>query len=293
MAPPIADRMVESRQVNTGALMRRTLDSPSRYPGQDVNDAEGNFAYKLQSGFDGYMLAHYYQQRPTDMVWHYDINGYGLASSKVKIFTNKQPYNMMVYGLTGCTSVVVLSRLGAYSSHLWESHGFMGDSEGGENFQIEVLDATWEGGRGRDNMPALKDQIGEKMRPFESKDAADWAGLVEGNQVRTFIVTPAWDEDPNHFEGDLRWTELVEKLRVSLEGWIPGSQPSIVPYPQDPYYTQEEMMEVIASQKASGRGKLLIQYDPKERVDSPEGGKGCGVQKSRLRFYVGHNPAAM
>lgn len=55
----------------------------------------------------------------------HDVNGAsGISSSRFIEFDDKD-HNVFVEALVGCTSVVVVSRQGAWMSHLWENPGFM------------------------------------------------------------------------------------------------------------------------------------------------------------------------
>lgn len=52
---------------------------------------------------------------------------------------DEQEHNIYVTGLVGCTSVIVVSRLGAWASHFWETPSFSFTGEN-DRFQADVLD---------------------------------------------------------------------------------------------------------------------------------------------------------
>lgn len=252
-------------------------------------------------------MAHYYGRYPTDRLEHFQVGGgdgvlpYGLPSAKVKLFADVQgQYNLMLEGLVGCTSIVVVSRLGVYISHLWEVHGFSAGPfpDGKLAFETEVLRDTAEGGKGRSNMPALLEQVGKEGTPFHIPDAEKWAGLRDGNMVRSFIFTPGFTVDTPTSDGrtrrpgDIRYDVLIGRLQEALGKWIPDSQPKVVSYPRNYIENDAAMKREWVRQWYVPDGKILFQYDAKERVDEEAkevNGKQqkCKVQKSRFRLFNG------
>lgn len=65
----------------------------------------------------------------------------GVSSSRFTYFDNAE-HNILVEGLVGCTSVVVVSRLGAWASHFWEAPSFrdQNNGQGTDPFVLDVLD---------------------------------------------------------------------------------------------------------------------------------------------------------
>lgn len=65
------------------------------------------------------------------------IGAVGVSSSQFVAFDNSE-HNIYVSGLEGCTSVIVVSRLGAFASHHWEtpSFSFTGPND---QFQADVI----------------------------------------------------------------------------------------------------------------------------------------------------------
>lgn len=93
----------------------------------------------------------------------------GISNSRFEKFSASE-LNLIVAGLRGCTSIIVVSRKGAWVSHLWESPGF--------NLAFE-----------RDVMRYLKDgrkaEIDTEPLPDAVREAFDDAG-----HTKVFIMTP-------------------------------------------------------------------------------------------------------
>lgn len=191
-------------------------------------------------------------------------------------------------------------------SHLWETPAFVGkrDSETGailpRTFEWDVMYQVPFGGP---RITGLKGQSRGEGKPFAIEGAETWGGLRDGNVVRTFIVTPSWPIPGNGVvgsrgqvprPGELRYPTEIEQIRQALNNWVPDSNPEVVTYPAE-FGWMDELVPLLAS---TAKGKVLVQYDPKERVDKETkmvDGKEvqCDVKKSKLRLMVENRPDPM
>ena len=97
----------------------------------------------------------------------------GVSSSRFVAFDD-QDHNIYVHGLRGCTSVIVVSRLGAFASHLWEAPGFQ------SRFQSDVLN-----------------YLTNELQPHT-------ATFGDSTTTKIYIMTPATKENNLDGDGDLR-----------------------------------------------------------------------------------------
>ena len=135
-------------------------------------------------------------------------------------------------------------------------------------------------------MPALP-PLASRGLAFDSRDAEKWANLAGGNQVRTFIFTPANKKDEP--QGKWRYRPKVERLVRELNAWVPNSQPTVFTYPQD---ASEPKPHIEWAIKHTPRGKIFVQYEPDQRVvKETKGVDGqmveCSTVKSALRIFNG------
>jgi hypothetical protein len=103
-------------------------------------------------------------------------NGAGASSSQFVAFDSGD-HNIFVGGLEGCTSVIVVSRLGAFMSHYWENPAFE-FTGAADRFQADVLDNLTEG-----------------LQP----QAATFADITTSN---IFIMTPTTQDNNLNGPGD-------------------------------------------------------------------------------------------
>ena len=296
---------VSKRQDLNSTLVRRAFEDPYAHVGND-NDATD------PSGFAGFMLSYYYERRKVEFVLHNDQGEGaldGISSATVKRFVDVEQedprYNLMVEGLYGCTSLVIISRLGIYLSHLYDLPGFT-EWRGGK------LDGVWYDpypsmfdehvmqnipyGRSRPGdaqpMPALLDFSNSPRGIFKTKDSAQWTHMSAGNSVKAFIVTPRnWLDDPRD---EIRYPQLVDRLRDAVKIWVPNSNPEIVGYKQDTDRRHSTDEDRKRQRWFSAHGKILIEFDAKNRVDKipREGGGECDLWFSSVRMFVGEDTGA-
>ncbi|EME81801.1 uncharacterized protein MYCFIDRAFT_78767 [Pseudocercospora fijiensis CIRAD86] len=115
------------------------------------------------------------EERSVNVV-HDNAGQVGLSSSRFRYFDASET-NIYVTGLAGCTSILVVSRLGAYISHLWEPS--FTEPGGPPNFQADVIDYL---NNGRAGGEADTEPLGALVQ-----------GGVFGDTATTkiFIMTPA------------------------------------------------------------------------------------------------------
>lgn len=176
-------------------------------------------------------------------------------------------------------------------SHIWEVPSFSARYPGEPTTFRDVLRWIPNGIAGFDdevNLPSLLASTERESTPFHVANAEKWAGLSEGNVVRSFIITPAYlvggDGPPEYNDikpGGLRYAMRVEMLKQKLNSWVPNSQAEVIPYPQD-WWQKKKAVDYFKFHTA--RGKILFQYDPKERVQGEEDGgwKGSGMRRAEV-----------
>lgn len=166
-------------------------------------------------------------------------------------------------GLYGCTSLVIVSRLGWYFTHWWESISFDPDPQWGftdatDALQRSVLDPLVRGA-GRGLTPA-----------HPSLSAA--GGTFSGSSVRAFLVIPS-----RSYSGDRRG------YRTAWDS-IKNTVGSIVP-DLDPGQHNDRWQEITCRRLESNNpaldesaaGHVLVKYDP----DDP-----AGSGQQRLALWV-------
>lgn len=99
----------------------------------------------------------------------------GWSSSRFGKFEDAE-FNVMVVGLRGCTSVVVVSRQGVWASHFWKGPGF----NTLENFKTDILDYMKDGRKDEISTIPLADAVKEAFEDTQ--------------HTKIFIMTPATTE---------------------------------------------------------------------------------------------------
>ncbi|KAI9718522.1 MAG: hypothetical protein M1812_003973 [Candelaria pacifica] len=180
------------------------------------------------------------------------------SSALVRKFNNER-VNLAVYGLYGCTSVLVVSNQGIWASHFWENPSFVNANR----FQNEVLVAL-EDGDGTDDMPGIRRYTG--FREFLNVAEVPQAIIVTP-RVRTSLVV-----------GNLLFGVQVNQISTTLRGLIPNSIPIVIEYvPTDARTSQST---------DNPSGKMLVQFDPDQR--QYEAKKDCpAVQQARVSVWSG------
>lgn len=205
----------------------------------------------------------------------------GKSSAEVITFDPAAPqFSVMERHLFGCTTIVVVSRLGVYMAHLWEVPAFLSPDRGftPPSFDTDVMEQVPNGDPGRTTMPSLLGLRGEGqiLSPDE-----------EWNTVHSFIITPRYENAQKHYGDGYIYKDLVSRIEAGMREWMPDSELKVVSYPQDP----ENADFHLEKAGKTARGKVLVQYDPKNyfEIQTERGpdGKRCIEWWSRVRMYVG------
>lgn len=139
----------------------------------------------------------------------------GISSSRFEPFVTDE-FNMLVEGLRGCTSIMVVSRKGAWSSHLWESPAFTTT-----RFQQDVIDYMRDG---RPNGEANTEPLGSLVDQ----------GVFGDDTTKIFIMTPATlslDMDEN-FVGASRTSSQGDNVPLFGPEAPPGWSDRLTPLNQ-------------------------------------------------------------
>ncbi|KAK2765092.1 hypothetical protein FQN54_008791 [Arachnomyces sp. PD_36] len=216
----------------------------------------------------------------------------------------KKVLSIAVTGLYGCTSVIVISRRGAWASHIWEGIFAHADDD---NFQQEVIDKIHRG----DNTDEHKFGVDQ----LRNQEGVGSRGVIFGDQtdpeydpkVHVFVVTPrtrvdivvSTDPERNNRFSNLRapaiYSSREKQIRNNLrETFGPISFERLITYaPLVPSKAEvDDLQKAEGAEKARAerdairqrladadfdtpRGKVMIQYRP---------GKGC--REAGWRMFV-------
>lgn len=191
-----------------------------------------------------------------------DGDGSAVSSALFHELKN-EPYNMVVRGLYGCTSVVVVSERAVWMSHHWEVPFFSpGSWEIGsqDQFRKGVLDELVDGGP---QISGLKQYTGQDG-PFALH-----------YRPAAYVVRPEGAGRPDYDKAyDAKVYQIVDTVKDILGVGIP---------PLPITYTRSGGDNAV-----SPKGKILFQYDPAQD-DSPANG-GCPIQKAMERVWVEDKP---
>ncbi|KAH0432063.1 hypothetical protein CcaCcLH18_06718 [Colletotrichum camelliae] len=180
---------------------------------------------------------------------------------------------LVVYGLYGCTSVVVLSQRGAWASHIWEKV-FTSHIE--NDFTLRAIKELHTGVGTNDKLTEYREWGIDDLR--DKPDAGD-RGIIFGDgtpadndlPIQVFIFTPrerppnsATVEvrlDPNYNAGDILYGPRISQLHAHLLGTFSATSTKVdvIDYAPKTLGTTQELVD---EDVAESRGKLLIQYQP-------------------------------
>jgi hypothetical protein len=176
---------------------------------------------------------------------------------------------IVLTGLRGCTSLIVVSEEAVWISHLWEDPSFIGNND---IFKAQVLDPI-DVGDGTPQMPGLRQYTvpGGVFAPETYPQAV--------------IVTPLDGSGT-----DLKFGDKVKQLQIKLKSVVAGlktlnenSDVAVVasypPFRSDPR---------IADSRKWVNGKVLFQYDPDEWATYGDPGvEDCVYeQAAKLKVWV-------
>lgn len=208
----------------------------------------------------------------TQYVWADWLNIHaGRSTGIIHVLENKKK-DAAVHGLFGCTSVVVVSKVGVWISHFWQVPSFRADLANYNrartgpdiaNFDEQVIQEMQDGGP---NIPGLK----PLTAPREIFD--------EVYKPRWTIVTP---RDFTGVVGSWLYQPEVDEIQDVLRELFPNAPPSIIDY--EPKSDDDSQMNTPS-------GKILFQYDPFDTmVQDPN--RPCDVyQLARYRLWVEDRP---
>lgn len=161
----------------------------------------------------------------------------GVSSSKYTAFDEAE-HNILVQGLEGCTSVIVVSRKGAWASHFWERPSF---TSGDAKFQADVISF-------------LNTDLGGH--------AADWA---DSATTKVFIMTPAPEANdldgngnPSNGNNPQKYPDQVGAITTALNTIVPGATIQTFVY-------QVQRNEVFL--RSGAYGKAMILYSNNQNFD--------------------------
>ncbi|KAF0329628.1 hypothetical protein GQ607_003196 [Colletotrichum asianum] len=191
-----------------------------------------------------------------------------------------------VHGLWGCTSVVVLSRRGAWASHIWE----MAFASRSDNYFADRAIFDLHSGAGTNNELTAYREWGIDDLRYQA-DAGD-RGVIFGDgtpadndlPIQVYIFTPrhrppesATDEvrkDPNYMAGTLLYGKRIGELhdhlyktfsatstqvKVDVIDYAPRTKLKVWDGSGERPMTPDDLGDINIKQS---RGKLLIQYQP-------------------------------
>ena len=195
------------------------------------------------------------------------------ASTGLAYFLAGRRWTWGVRGMYGCTSVLVSSKAGVWMSHFWEIGGFRAKRENWlqprKQEDIDAFNSVFLGPMedGGPFIPGLAQYIVE---------GAAFHGSQEPNYA---IFTQREANENNAFvPGTLRYQSEIDAIQGVLRRLFPGAEGSIVDY--------EPREDEISQGDTSPSGKLILQYDPAERlVANPQ--NPCEVtQCAMIRTYL-------
>lgn len=166
----------------------------------------------------------------------------GISSSRFTDFDEAE-HNIYVEALTGCTSVIVVSRKGAWMSHLWEGPSFILP----QNFQPDVLDYL------RINLGAHAAAFSDNAKAFIMTPAPENLNLRNNNGQRTDLIN---GNNPQ------KYPDQVGRIRATLNDMLPGVAVENFVY-------QVQLDDGALEHGAYGKAMVsTLCLDPKSRVQS-------------------------
>ncbi|KAK2733531.1 hypothetical protein CKAH01_08326 [Colletotrichum kahawae] len=192
-----------------------------------------------------------------------------------------------VHGLWGCTSVVVLSRRGAWASHIWEK-AFSSPIE--DDFTLRAIMDLHSGAGTNDESTEYREWGIDDLR--YQPDAGD-RGIIFGDgtpadndlPIQVFIFTPrerppssATDDvrkDPNYMTGGFLYGPRIAQLHAHLHGTFSATSTQV-------------RVDVI---DYAPRTKVEKWEGPDERPDTPDELGDTNIRESRGKMLIQYQPA--
>ena len=153
-------------------------------------------------------------------------------------------------GLFGCTSVIAISRLGVWVSHIWQKpfEPFAGGGLGSPMFQQEVIDFLRNGNQ-------AFDRLGTPVTSPGLLGLNKLALKNDKNQPQFLIMTPRSIE-ANAVPGQLRYPAEIAAITAQLNNIAPGVPVIPLDY--------AALQQIPASEPKEPKGKIMIQYSPNQ-----------------------------
>ncbi|KJX92212.1 hypothetical protein TI39_contig5890g00001 [Zymoseptoria brevis] len=221
------------------------------------------------------------------------------STSIARPFQDEQ-FNVGIRGLYGCTSVIAVSRRGAWMSHIWEVPTFS-SGKGTEADLTTWMEQAQIGiftGDGTKYFPGLN------QFTAGDPDASFFDSMKYGqttNKVTVFIVTPAKAgaklETPKSPFDSVKYPAEIKRLWTALDGTY--NNVKVATYDDSHGATDPALRD---AKLAAGKGRAFIQYTPRANKPpdpAPAGGQpgsstnpapACEKQQAHLRLWVYGNP---
>lgn len=244
------------------SIKKRTMDGPTEFNGS----------------FDMF-FRHYAATKRADVFWPRSANSEGFSNSRLKELKSG-PYNAMLWGLFGCTAVIVASEKAIYIAHFFEVPTFNSDPSSG----IVFTDPTIFERDVKNMLTTGYDQKDDKGEPWMESLAkhtlpGGFFHADEDTHLIAIIVTPR-----NPLTGSPMYEWAVNELESFLRTLIPGLQ---TPNP-GPVFLYDKSNDYQSNDPSSAIGKVLIQYNPDEWAEIVP---GCGQTAAALiRVWIERNP---
>ncbi|KAI1384277.1 uncharacterized protein F4822DRAFT_434215 [Hypoxylon trugodes] len=203
------------------------------------------------SNIDQYIISTLSSSGAEGLAWNK-----GIAVSKYYQFLNKA-FVKYVAGVTGCTSIIVISEKGAWISHFMET-GFMPDD--GRKTDRDQLDAAVKDGNSNYERPAdLAVENGDL-----NKDSQSVQIYVSG--PCTYTTDASGNKVCDEKDGAPNWEYTrIDTLLTTLFG--AGTPFEGVPITKRGYIKPTDRDEVDSLADTSARGKVVVQYDSNQLTD--------------------------
>jgi hypothetical protein len=184
---------------------------------------------------------------PDDHNGHEDIEtAADMSTAVIKRFASiqrRKQYSTGTDGLSGCTTLYIISRRGVYATHWWENVSFSPDDvwrnpetqTDKELFEETVLDLLRNGGRFHARLDAT---------------------AIEDDFIRAYVIRPSMTVEED--EGDVGYTEQLKAIRTTVGELVPTLQDE-GRWTDIPYTVKGEE-DLFAPEATAGRN--LFKYDP-------------------------------
>ncbi|ESA41812.1 hypothetical protein GE21DRAFT_9704 [Neurospora crassa] len=194
--------------------------------------------------------------KATQMVWEVP-EGTDVNTALFTPFDGNEAISVGTSHLCGCTSLVIISQRGVYTTHYWENISFDPD----DDFRLTVkgVKETNEQVFVRTVLTPL--QNGASRRTVVSQEKLDprKIGNAEGDNIRAFLVRPDGPANDQYVE-DYRqkWSRIKSTVGGIVSLLDPNTEAGRARW-QEVIYEPTDNQRVLANQ---ANGRILIKYDP-------------------------------